>query len=458
MTSVNANIIPKPKDAWPLRVLRRTVYVVIMAMVIVITLLSTISSNQPLITLSKPLTGNEAAAANRLMRTIIKDIARAEHHLVATTITENAANTIVAFAQRTISDVVAFAGQVEINNGKLTLNATARIPENPLGRYINLTLTLIAEDRKLIFDTLSVGEISLRGQWLIASARWLVNQTLDKKLGDQLFAAVHHVDILPGAIQINYGPLGDLVNQAGGLRTRAFAMRDQFQLLSDPDSVHDYFAHICDQGKAAPDAQLGDYLAWAFSYARYRTELSQKPATENKLALLSLSILLGSDLFETLIGDVAQSRKDCRPVGDAVTVLGRKDLRQHFIVSAAVQLITNTATSFAIGELKELADAGKGGSGFSFADLAADRAGLKFTDMALDPKSAERIQQHAQALRDPAFFFPDINDLPEGLSAAQFVQNYGNLDSSLYSTARANIDARIAQLPLYSLKKGPKTL
>ena len=36
--------------------------------------------------------------------------------------------------------------------------------------------------------------------------------------------------------------------------------------------------------------------------------------------------------------------------------------------------------AFGIGELKELLDSNEGGSGFSFADMAADAAGVRFAE------------------------------------------------------------------------------
>ena len=52
-------------------------------------------------------------------------------------------------------------------------------------------------------------------------------------------------------------------------------------------------------------------------------------------------------------------------------------------MSAGIKLIADSGISFAAGEFKELLDALSGGSGFSFADLAADRAGTHFAKMAV---------------------------------------------------------------------------
>ena len=56
----------------------------------------------------------------------------------------------------------------------------------------------------------------------------------------------------------------------------------------------------------------------------------------------------------------------------------RIDLAQHFIASAAITSSINGQIAKAVGEEKELNDA-NGGSGFSFIDLAADKAGTRIT-------------------------------------------------------------------------------
>ena len=50
------------------------------------------------------------------------------------------------------------------------------------------------------------------------------------------------------------------------------------------------------------------------------------------------------------------------------------DLAQHFIVSAVIAAAGGTPIAAAAGVYKELNDA-RDGSGFSFSDIAADRAG-----------------------------------------------------------------------------------
>lgn len=93
----------------------------------------------------------------------------------------------------------------------------------------------------------------------------------------------------------------------------------------------------------------------------------------------------------------------------------------------------------------------KGGSGFSFADLAADRAGVQFAIMATDDKhgGASRLQSHMASASSEKSFFPDIFGLPEQLSYTEFGIDYQNTNSKEYKIMVAEIDRRIQVLPLY---------
>src|SRR5262245_19761065 len=62
----------------------------------------------------------------------------------------------------------------------------------------------------------------------------------------------------------------------------------------------------------------------------------------------------------------------------------RHDLCQHFTVSAALTAVGGAKAAEAAGLLKELLDAEPGGSGFSFADLAADLSGIAFASRLID--------------------------------------------------------------------------
>ena len=133
-----------------------------------------------------------------------------------------------------------------------------------------------------------------------------------------------------------------------------------------------------------------------------------------------------------------------------VVLAGRRDLMLHFIYSATIQILSSKSLSLSIGELKEISDLDSGGSGFSFADLAADRAGIQFITMAMDKNGgAEHLQTFLVKASSENSFFPDIFGLEEQLSLSEFEIEYQDTDSEAFKLTVNEIDRRIRLLPLY---------
>lgn len=130
----------------------------------------------------------------------------------------------------------------------------------------------------------------------------------------------------------------------------------------------------------------------------------------------------------------------------APTLLGRIDSAQHFVISAALAAWAGEPLADAIGLYKELADA-RHGSGFSFADLAADRAGTTFGELLL--KRPERLDQLLRQPIEDTQLVPALAGLPESLSEAEFRRRFGHAGSPAYQQLAAEIEQRIAALPLY---------
>lgn len=141
-----------------------------------------------------------------------------------------------------------------------------------------------------------------------------------------------------------------------------------------------------------------------------------------------------------------------RPVRKHITLDGRNDLAKHFIVSAAITAYADTVLSDAIGLYKEIEDA-RSGSGFSFNDIAADRAGTRFGEEATaDQNTAKRIQiLGASGLKDTDMM-PAWKDLPEFMSEAEFNKRFGGIHTRTYREMMDKIEARIARLRILSKK------
>lgn len=128
------------------------------------------------------------------------------------------------------------------------------------------------------------------------------------------------------------------------------------------------------------------------------------------------------------------------------TVQQRRDLAQHFAVSAFLTAAYGPQISETAGVAKEILDS-RAGTGFSFADLAANLAGIRFAEYVLDQKIA--LTKIADAFH-VAHFLPPIDDLPAGLTWQEFQEQYQSPTGSRYLQLRETILERIAELPGYA--------
>ncbi|QDU87791.1 hypothetical protein Pla175_11580 [Pirellulimonas nuda] len=127
------------------------------------------------------------------------------------------------------------------------------------------------------------------------------------------------------------------------------------------------------------------------------------------------------------------------------TLAGRRDLAQHFFVSAMVVANAGATAANAAGLAKEQSDS-NGGSGFSFVDLAADRAGVRFAEAVLSGRLP--LARVAGGFR-AGMFMPDTTGLAEGLQAEAFEEQFGGVDDERFRAAQQDIEARINKLPPY---------
>jgi hypothetical protein len=127
----------------------------------------------------------------------------------------------------------------------------------------------------------------------------------------------------------------------------------------------------------------------------------------------------------------------------------RIDLAQHFFGAAAITASVNSQIAKVVGEEKELRDA-QNGSGFSFVDLAADKAGTRFGELAIaNPSSARNLQKVMSTIEDYTDFMPDPRALPEHMDEVTFKKLYGSVNSEAYQKVSQQIDALISATPIY---------
>jgi hypothetical protein len=196
------------------------------------------------------------------------------------------------------------------------------------------------------------------------------------------------------------------------------------------DAVRATGLHVLEIADEIPKGDEGfeKLIEVAFAFAEDNSH-GRDPILTHRAAILALGVILG----EEKVAKVAKREIDLARLSQAeklrhrITLHGRRDLARHFWVSAGLAVLSDDAKSMTVGTAKEIMDSA-GGSGFSFVDLTADRAGTLFTVAATRNEQAARAMQ--ARIRNGvviADFVPNLLDLPEGISSDDFQVEYGGL-------------------------------
>jgi hypothetical protein len=208
-----------------------------------------------------------------------------------------------------------------------------------------------------------------------------------------------------------------------------------------------YLRRLVAAGPSLPsgEARFGALLQTAFGPLSPMGAQGQA-VPHNRAAVLALGIAIGHERLARFAGLDAQGElvRAASSLRQGTTLRGRDDWARHFALSAALAVLENPLVSDAGGLLKEELDALTRGSGFSFGDLAADRAGVRFAAAATHSEAAAKaMQARLQSRFTIDDFFPPAVDLPENLSVDQFRREYGGVGSQRYRQRVSDIEARL---------------
>ena len=206
--------------------------------------------------------------------------------------------------------------------------------------------------------------------------------------------------------------------------------------------------------EAAPSLPAGDerfevLLREAFAFPPAKSDTGDAEEL-HRAALLALGIAVGHEKVAPLAGLELDPEVMRRAVAlrSGTTLRGREDWARHFALSAALAIVGGPLVSDAGGIMKEELDALTRGSGFSFGDLAADRAGVRFAVAATGSEEAARALRarfgRGFAVDD---LFPPVADLPEDLTLERFRERYGGVGSRRYREQLDEIETRLDRCP-----------
>jgi len=326
----------------------------------------------------------------------------------------------------------------ELTPGLATLTATLAVPHNPFGRYLNLTADVAEVPGGIRIQSLQLGSLPVPGALADGIAhlahRWLRRDETYASLAD----AFSRMSFDENQATLDYRWHPELLTRLERKSAELLiAPEDQARMLVYAEQL-DTLLKRHPHGSTVP---LASIIAPLFAHAQ---ENGGDVAEENRAALTALAAYLaGVSLPKLLQGD---SRSIRRAPSVLLSLHGRRDFAEHFVISAALTVNAGSRLANAIGLIKEEEDANKG-SGFSFTDLAANHAGVKLGERATGDAAAQ-VQQRLAAARSDADLLPDFRDLPEFMPQAEFDRRFGPVGSPRYQKIIDRIDARLAAHPL----------
>ena len=326
------------------------------------------------------------------------------------------------------------AGRVVLDNGSARVQLSLQWLRSPFGQWLNVEADLRQTAGLPALERLQIGRVPVP-PWL---ARWLLVQAVAH------YEATEQVQTVLGMVQrVTLQPTEmvlDYVWRPEGLRTVILPLADQQRLRSYMERLPALL------GKGRGPVPLASLLPPMFELARVRTASlggdDGVAAQENRAVLIALALYATG---QSPARFVPEARHWNRPMPRPVLLRGREDFAMHFLVSAVLAAEGGGRLADAIGLYKEISDT-RGGSGFSFNDIAADRAGTRFGQIAANDPA--RLQTELSKGVTDEDFMPGVADLPEFLSEAEFNATYGGVGAPAYERMKAEIERRVASRPL----------
>ncbi|MCP3871966.1 MAG: hypothetical protein GY699_02280 [Desulfobacteraceae bacterium] len=363
------------------------------------------------------------------------------------TINEDDLNLLISYAISHGLDASRLSAKVQLLENTLNGFSTIQLPSLSSDLYINCKLTFKPTVNFLDLTTCHIGRIKIPK----IITKFILSTSHDLLLKNDLYKNFWHniqtikqILIKNKKATVYYTPNYNLIRalQESG---KSFLLTNEQQR-----KLVMYHNHLSKLSKDHMREQnsLLNIMKDMFDFAAENTQKSGDPILENTTAIQVLSLYaIGQRLDHLLNKEYKYKIKYARR--NRLLFNNRYDLPKHFLVSAAITVSAGSKFAHLVGLAKEIEDSG-GGSGFSFADLAADKAGVKFGELAITSKSQAILFQKKISLVDNENqIMPSISNLPEGIMELEFKRRYKELDSKAYQLINTEIDKRLDQCRLY---------
>ena len=325
--------------------------------------------------------------------------------------------------------------QIRLHPGVVDAVGTLRIPGLPIKPYLNIQLQLADHQGEPKVTRLQIGQItipSMIAEFALSQGIAQLYKTNEYKLASNV---LKKMDMQSGHLLVTYQWDPALIKQA----------RETLLNTGDVEALqvyHEKLLRLQAQG-VGKNGSLTKLLQPLFKLAKERSD-DKDPIVENQSLLAILGAWASGHGLSRLVPEAT-----AKPSRFLMKLEGRTDFGQHFLTSAALAAQGDSQIADAVGLFKEISDS-EGGSGFSFTDIAADRAGTRFGDLATKSiRDARKVQRLLAAGVRETDIMPKARDLPEHMKAADFKRRFEGVGSAAYKKVMTDIEQRIAACPLY---------
>ncbi|CAN5369614.1 hypothetical protein BH11PLA2_BH11PLA2_23860 [soil metagenome] len=201
----------------------------------------------------------------------------------------------------------------------------------------------------------------------------------------------------------------------------------------------------------------GDDLTTLYIRTAADVAYNLEPKLRKQAFLYGLGIGLDDSMImrdKPIMGDICKAVESDDERKARLIVLGnptmryRRDSCQHFVISAALTEFGGAMIAEQVGLIKEQKDM-QGASGFSFADLCADFAGIELANtVKAGGESLNTLRQKFTV----ADYMPKLDDLPDGLSKEKFKLHYGDTGDARFKAEYESVKKRVKDLPVHAKK------
>lgn len=391
--------------------------------------------NQPRVEPGVRITRDDLVWAKHLFQKSVPR-ARTTDTLQTLELTEDEVNRLLNYAVvvRPVSGVLA-----DLEADKALVYVTLRVPPNPFGYYLNFSAEFTQLGHELELSGMQAGSLPMP-PFLGRGVLWLAQGWLRQDPAYiTLMEAIQEIRVAENRLLLDYRWRPELlaVMERKGAEVLV-GVEEKARLLVYADFVRKTVARY-----PSGSQQSGRELAAeVFRFAQRR---GGDAGAENRAAFTALGAYVAGVSLHQLLEGRGRSTRRAPPV--LLTLHGRRDAAEHLLIAAALSANGGSRLANAMGLAKEEDDA-QSGSGFSFTDIAYDRAGAKLGELATGPRAAA-VQARLAKLGKDSALAPLFSDLPEFMPEAVFVRRFGGVGSAAYLLQVAEIERRLAEHPLY---------